>query len=294
MNIFSLILVLCCVILGSKCILQGPSSNLSSIVAYKSDMSDDGSILILATQTMDIKLYSVGADGQITLLFTKSGFGIYSYIDVSPDGTFAALAENNTVEICNITANSLVSFQNISLTLSESVESASFSPTNLYLTLSELSGKAMIYKLIGTYSLFDTVVETQKLIVAMMPINLYFATGGDEKILRIYKINNSGVTLIQSISNNNKVITNIKISSDESQILVLSNNFLRIYSGGNGSYSFSQEITLQETFATDVIACNTNDILMTCGNGNNLIEVYTVQSSGYFAINETKNIGSGV
>ena len=100
--------------------------------------------------------------------------------------------------------------------------------------------------------------------------------------------------LIQSISNNNKVITNIKISSDESQILVLSNNFLRIYSGGNGSYSFSQEITLQETFATDVIACNTNDILMTCGNGNNLIEVYTVQSSGYFAINETKNIGSGV
>ena len=68
---------------------------------------------------------------------------------------------------------------------------------------------------------------------------------------------------------------------------------LRIYQGSNGNYAFSQELALTETAAVDVIASGNHETIIT-GGSSGVLELYTLQDSGNYALNETNNVGNSV
>ena len=85
------------------------------------------------------------------------------------------------------------------------IKSISFSSDLAFLILGESSGKVLLYKLSGTYASFENITENSKVITRIAPINRYFVTGGEEKILKVYKIGATSSSLLQSL-NTGKII----------------------------------------------------------------------------------------
>ena len=209
-------------------LLQGPNQNDSSLMPFVTDMSDDGSIFIGATHNLELLYYKVDENGSMTLIENSSLSSFMDDIDVSSDGRMVGMAGNNSVMIYNITSNSLISFQNISVSFSYAIKSVSFSSDLNYLIMGEDSGNVLLYKLSGTYGSFENLTYSQRTIGRMSPVNNYFVTGGDEKVLKVYKIGSTSSSLLQSLSTPD-VILRIKISPDETYMYVLLPNSLRIY-----------------------------------------------------------------